>query len=87
MALPAPTIDDPLTKFVTSGGYGAVAMDGLLYFVGVGSTGVTTTARPSTVLYLRNGDVATPATSEGESSYTRAADAQTSFEVAATRPV
>ena len=85
MALPAPTINDPLTKFVTSGGYGAVAMDGLLYFVGVGTTGVTTTARPSTVLYLRNGDVATAATSEGESSYTSPVAAQTSFDVAATR--
>ena len=86
MALPTVTVNDPITKFVTSGGYGAVAMDGLLYFVGIETTGISPTVKPSTVLYLRNQDVATAATSQGEPTYTRAADAQTSFEVAGTRP-
>lgn len=86
MALPTVTVNDPITKFVTSGGYGAVAMDGLLYFVGVGTTGISTTTKPSTVLYLRNQDVATAATSQGKPTYTVAHADQDKFTVAGTRP-
>ena len=74
------TTGDPLTKFITSGGYGAVAMDGVLFFVGRGTSGVTT------VLYVRNGDLGTAATSEGEPVYVKAHADQNAFTVAGSRP-
>lgn len=65
-------IGDATLKLKTGAGFGAEFMDGLGFFVGKGTSNV------STCLYLRN--------SQDENVFTRAADAQTSLEVASTQP-
>lgn len=63
---------DTTLKLKTGAGFGAEFMDGLGWFVGKGTSNV------STCLYVRN--------SQDENVFIRAADAQTSFEVAGTQP-
>ena len=65
--------DDPSVTLKTQAGYGIEAMDGALVFIGKGTGG------RSTCIIVRN--------SQEEVVFARAADAQTSFEVAATQPV
>ncbi len=63
---------DPFATFITGEAVGCVGMRRPLYAFGRGTSGV------SSVLYLRN--------SQDEDVYVRAADAQTSLEVAGTQP-
>ena len=71
---------DPFATFITGVAVGSVGWMAPLYAFGRGSSGV------SSVLYIRNGDTG-GSTPRGEDVYVRAADAQTSLEVAGTRPV
>lgn len=70
---------DPFATFITGEAVGSIGQRAPLYAFGRGTGG------NSSVLFLVNGDVAT--LPRGEPIYARGADAQTSFEVAGTRPV